>query len=606
MKAKLHTLIFLVLSLSSVLSAQEFTLYLCDENVVQKDPRLYVNWNPLFSEWDVRDGVADGNYTVYWDSTAEVKYLYGTITNGKKVGIWTYYHLNEIPSHTISYSNGLINGSVVDYSYTGDTLEVNYYENGIPTHGIQWNDYYGLRDARNWPELTWTYANKISVSTYYDDHGKITEIDSHNYNTNIRHDILFDENGDPGVEYYSNMSNQSNIKTVHHEQRVSLNSPTRFTVHLQNSDEWNKLDSLPLFPHLKSVSIDWSSTTEISDDSIALLSKKLEVLSNCDSLTSMFIHIGGRVPSSVYDIRTLTHLDVSATGSIDHRISNLRNLEELKWWNWRFEKHGDTTLTIPRSFGKLKKLRSLELYLYIMRNPSKELKPLKNLPELEVLIFYYCRLHEFPESIADIKSLKVLHLLGGDGGFGVTGLTSLPETFFKMINLRAVYLPVTVPDSLFRMYRKKLPLCMFETESLCFSAETGIAMADGSTKLISQIRAGDIVLAYDFNTHKVDSSRVTHFLVHTGAEVTLLNIKTNNGLELWVTPNHPVYVGNNNFAPAACVSASSSLVHLNKTDEIAAMSVTTTSARSRTCAVVYNFGTTKGNYFANGILVHNK
>ena len=131
-------------------------------------------------------------------------------------------------------------------------------------------------------------------------------------------------------------------------------------------------------------------------------------------------------------------------------------------------------------------------------------------------------------------------------------------------------------------------------------------MSNGKTKQINEIQKGDIVLAYNFNTNSLDTSLVLHTITHSPQELTILKIETTNGNSMHVTPNHPIYCGNGQFEPAAHLSAQRALYSRGDVALLSESRVIFVYPYTATGICVYNFGTTKGNYFANGFLVHNK
>ncbi|WP_231511555.1 Hint domain-containing protein [Chondromyces apiculatus] len=142
----------------------------------------------------------------------------------------------------------------------------------------------------------------------------------------------------------------------------------------------------------------------------------------------------------------------------------------------------------------------------------------------------------------------------------------------------------------------------------CFVAGTPIAMADGTRRAIEQIRVGDWVLAYDIEAEVVTPAPVIRTFVHaqnTGDRAILLVNDT-----LRVTSNHPFYV-NGNWVPAGDLGVSDGLLMLDATVKDGLLKVQAGVVNSLYSEVVREatFNLTVGthhNYFAGGILVHNK
>jgi hypothetical protein len=130
----------------------------------------------------------------------------------------------------------------------------------------------------------------------------------------------------------------------------------------------------------------------------------------------------------------------------------------------------------------------------------------------------------------------------------------------------------------------------------CFLAGTKIAMADGSTKPIENIRVGDVVLSFDeissqFKPDKVaavaDPTKADHHLVVNGS--------------MLLTPTHPVRskgdwveIGNLKIGDTL-TAADGSAVPIKSIEKVDGE------------VTVYNFTVNPyGTYIANGIIVHNK
>jgi len=133
----------------------------------------------------------------------------------------------------------------------------------------------------------------------------------------------------------------------------------------------------------------------------------------------------------------------------------------------------------------------------------------------------------------------------------------------------------------------------------CFAAGTAIAMADGTTRAIETVEVGDEVLSYDIESGAIVSSPVEEVFVHESSEDLLL---IDGRLE--VTPNHEFYV-NHEWVRADSLGAEDVLTVLDAGSGScrAIGAIEPISARG----VVYNLevGGTH-NYFAGGVLVHNK
>lgn len=130
----------------------------------------------------------------------------------------------------------------------------------------------------------------------------------------------------------------------------------------------------------------------------------------------------------------------------------------------------------------------------------------------------------------------------------------------------------------------------------CFLAGTEITMADGSTKVIEDIQAGDVVLAYDEGTGEMKPDRVRAVHEPIQADYHLVV----NG-KLLLTPSHPMLSGGD-WVEIGQLKVGDKLTakdgSLVTIDDIEVVEGPVT---------VYNFEVNPyGTYVAGGIVVHNK
>ena len=126
----------------------------------------------------------------------------------------------------------------------------------------------------------------------------------------------------------------------------------------------------------------------------------------------------------------------------------------------------------------------------------------------------------------------------------------------------------------------------------CFIEGTAIATPTGN-KNIEDLNVGDTVLSYNQQTGVVESDNILKTFEHSESEYLLIN-------NLGVTGNHPIYV-NGEIIPADRIKFGDTLIGLNGNVEV------TSIERIYEMQNVYNLEVTDNhNYFAGGILVHNK
>ncbi len=135
----------------------------------------------------------------------------------------------------------------------------------------------------------------------------------------------------------------------------------------------------------------------------------------------------------------------------------------------------------------------------------------------------------------------------------------------------------------------------------CFLPDTPITMADGTRRPISQVQAGDEVLAFEADGALVHA-RVHGVLTHLVDSYLILRTEH---VEVRVTEEHPFYVGHGTFKTAEALQLGEPVMVCSENALIAqtVLAIERVSAP----ATVYNLQTDSPHTFlANGVAVHNK
>ena len=137
----------------------------------------------------------------------------------------------------------------------------------------------------------------------------------------------------------------------------------------------------------------------------------------------------------------------------------------------------------------------------------------------------------------------------------------------------------------------------------CFTPGVQIAMADGTEKSIEDVRVGDLVLSWSEDRHRVVAAPVSETFVHY-VETTLIQLTP----ELRATPNHPIYF-DGDWVRADEVTAGGSgkaLLEDGFSYDLESIGFEPYTIPNFS-GTVYNLEV-EGfhNYFADGVLVHNK
>ncbi|ADB42087.1 Hint domain-containing protein [Spirosoma linguale] len=159
-----------------------------------------------------------------------------------------------------------------------------------------------------------------------------------------------------------------------------------------------------------------------------------------------------------------------------------------------------------------------------------------------------------------------------------------------------------------------------EEYNFCFAPDAPVTMADGTSKAISDVKTGDIVLGYDARTKALTPTRVTGVDTHTSANITLAGVwlASNNQLTadtrsgpttpllLEATANHPVLTAAGRKALGE-VKAGEVLYHYDSaTNSVTGYKVVRTDSAIRSVKTVYNLATESGAYLIGETVVLDK
>jgi hypothetical protein len=142
---------------------------------------------------------------------------------------------------------------------------------------------------------------------------------------------------------------------------------------------------------------------------------------------------------------------------------------------------------------------------------------------------------------------------------------------------------------------------------ICFAAGTRITMADGTTQAIETIRVGERVVTFDPATSSLGEGTVTETFAHDAEQSTSGTLLINGDLE--ATPNHPFFSGGA-WVRADQLRVGGELLELASSGATM-LSASTGSVRSIAARPghirTFNLEVEGAHdYFANGVLVHNK
>ncbi|WP_338874537.1 hypothetical protein WBJ53_02860 [Spirosoma sp. SC4-14] len=158
-----------------------------------------------------------------------------------------------------------------------------------------------------------------------------------------------------------------------------------------------------------------------------------------------------------------------------------------------------------------------------------------------------------------------------------------------------------------------------EEYNFCFAADASVTLADGSTKAISNIQTGDVVLGYNAQSKALVPTQVTGVDTHTGtfelagvwlAPVNELTADNRNALSaptrIEATANHPVMTATGRKA-LGDVQAGDVLYRYDAASQgVSAYKVVRTEKAIRSVKAVYNLVTESGAYLVDETVVLDK
>ena len=167
-------------------------------------------------------------------------------------------------------------------------------------------------------------------------------------------------------------------------------------------------------------------------------------------------------------------------------------------------------------------------------------------------------------------------------------------------------------------YQAKLELTSLENRALflslpiqvslgCVVGETLVTMFDGKKLAIKSLQAGNRIAAYDEAKGSYAEAEIEMVLTHQNKKYKINQVKTKNGQELLVTSNHPVLTKGGLWKPVDELKPGDFVYIFNPQTKKMEETIIAAIIRDHSeQGVVYNLKTTKGNYIANDILIHNK
>jgi hypothetical protein len=159
-----------------------------------------------------------------------------------------------------------------------------------------------------------------------------------------------------------------------------------------------------------------------------------------------------------------------------------------------------------------------------------------------------------------------------------------------------------------------------EEYNFCFAPEAPVTMADGSSKKIVDITAGDVIMGYDSKTRTLSPTRVTNVSVHQSNQFPLTAVWLTPVSELTAdnrtaltapslleaTANHPVLTATGRKALGEMKVGEVLYRYDAAVNGVSAYKVVRVNQAVRTVFSVYNLATESGAYLVDGTVVLDK
>ncbi len=272
---------------------------------------------------------------------------------------------------------------------------------------------------------------------------------------------------------------------------------------------------------------------------------------------------------------------------------------------------------LPPSFAKLKNLKELTLSECPRLNLDLEAVKLKRLDSLQTLSLRESKMNHVPEDLFLLPHITELDLSGNN----ISAIPEIGPHSKKELIVYLVNTPLAKDSVEQNRIRKAYSDISFWYEYQCFPAGTFIALAGGTQKEIEKIKEGDRVMGYSTEERRtlfvtVEKARVfdehPNRLIEIGFDETQPVASLKGWAEAIVfsiklSPFHPVYSKEKGWIRASQLAPGYTVLYCPAgANEVREIKVKTVDQVRESVPVVYNIKTSSGNYFANGVLVHNK
>lgn len=560
--------------------------------------------------------LSDGIYKIFCDKSHKCLIAMGNITNKQKTGKWVYFYPNKKKYLEINYLNDQKNGNSKLYNHLGELYaDLNYKDDKLFGKQTYYGkclyecrpssieNYYYTQNKKNGYEIYTEdrYPTESNISFWVDDNYCFGEIKQLQNSDSL---ICWNSLGIPILYNYTNSSKQYNrfnniqYKPVYKQEvwkinlsykslneiRIVFYDGTRIKDNVYTINEFlSEHNNFQDYKNLIELHINLYHSDTILNNNIIQNITGLKDLENLQKIVCHNSNVN-KIPAFIYECKNLKELHFSSRRNnwSNERIETLQNLETLIIWDECFD-----TDNLIKQLAQLPNLKVLSL------SSSNRWDKLKNLDLLQ-----------------NLKQLSLYPSVNNDNVFTIK--LKIPKDVFKLKNLE--YFNNSYGGKYFdRSYKKmlrKMPNCFYTPFGTgCLEKGTKILLSNNNTINIEDIKVGDILIAYNEKINLIDTTTVIKTFIHKENVFDCMEIflQINDSIiKIGTTSNHPFFSQSNGIINAGSIKINDKLIFIDKSNKIIYPKVQKIQKLKEKYNTVYNIETTKHNYFANGILVHNK
>jgi len=128
------------------------------------------NGNIIY-DYQIKDGIQDGNYEIYFKDDFSQLYMKGTINKGVRQGLWKQYNEFGILASETEFNEGLKEGTEKKYDLNGNIIEEsNYQNNELNGNRIQF-----FPDGRKRTETQYENGLPVGRMKIYSENGELIQ-----------------------------------------------------------------------------------------------------------------------------------------------------------------------------------------------------------------------------------------------------------------------------------------------------------------------------------------------------------------------------------------------------------------------------------------------